>query len=628
MLGTVSALAYRVACPLLLLSGGLVLVQPCAGASGMFVETGSLNTARFSHTATLLPNGKVLVAGGMGVGGVELGSAEIYDSERGTWMLTGSLVDARDGHIATLLPDGKILIAGGYGTGGPLASAELYDPASGTWSTTGRLAGARYYFTATLLPNGKVLVAGGSNPYTLASAELYDPQNGTWTPTGSLMNARASHTATLLPNGKVLVAGGFGPICAPTAELYDPESGTWTLTGSFVWEHIDHTATLLPNGKVLVAGFHAGNALDAELYDPANGTWGPTSNLIEARDQHTATLLENGTVLVVAGQGNGGVRGSGELYDPISETWSAVQNEVYPGKTHHTATLLSNGQVLVAGGAAGFGQVFNSAQVYIGEPIPPVLLNISTRMRVLTDDNVLIAGFIIPTGNAPKRVIVRGIGPSLAIPNRLVDPIMELHGPDGFTTITNDNWRDTQAAEILATGLPPGDIESAIVATLNPGPYTAILRGKNGGIGVGLVEVYDLGQRANSNLTNVSTRGFVDTGDNVMIGGVIVGGGSGGETARVLVRALGPSVPAAGALGDPTLELHDGSGALIASNDNWKTRPDGISQQAEIEATGLAPANDLESALLETLPAGNYTAIVRGNNNTTGVGLVEVYNLQ
>jgi hypothetical protein len=171
-------------------------------------------------------------------------------------------------------------------------------------------------------------------------------------------------------------------------------------------------------------------------------------------------------------------------------------------------------------------------------------------------------------------------------------------------------------------------LESAILATLSPGAYTAILAGKNGGTGVGLVEVYDLGQGANSKLANISTRGFVDTGNNVMIGGLIVGGGSGGGTANVIVRALGPSVPVAGALADPTLELHDGSGTTIATNDNWKTRADGTSQQAEIEATGIPPTNDLESALVRTLPPGNYTAIVRGKNSTTEVGLVEVYNLQ
>ena len=318
----------------------------------------------------------------------------------------------------------------------------------------------------------------------------------------------------------------------------------------------------------------------------------------------------------------------------MSEGWSAVQNEVYPAKTHHTATLLSNGKVLVAGGAAVFGQVFNSAQLYIGGGTPPpILLNISTRMRVLTDDKVLIAGFII-TGTDLKRVLIRGIGPSLnGFGTTLLDPTLELH--QGAATIaTNDNWKmrpdgTSQQADIEATTIPPAnDLESAILMTLSPGTYTAILAGKNGGTGVGLVEVYDLGQAANSKLANISTRGFVDTGNNVMIGGLIVGGGSGGGTARVIVRALGPSVPVAGALGDPTLELRDGSGTLRDSNDNWKLRPDGSSQQAEIEATGIAPTNNFESALLQTLPAGNYTAIVRGKNNTTGIGLVESYNLQ
>jgi hypothetical protein len=210
---------------------------------------------------------------------------------------------------------------------------------------------------------------------------------------------------------------------------------------------------------------------------------------------------------------------------------------------------------------------------------------------------------------------------------------LELH--QGSTTLaTNDNWKindqtgQSQEADIRATTIPPtNDLESAIVMTLSPGAYTAILAGKNGGTGVGLVEVYDLAQAANSKLANISTRGFVDSGDNVMIGGLIVGGGSGGGTATVIVRALGPSVPVAGALGDPTLELRNGSGMLVDSNDNWKTRPDGSSQQAAIEATTIPPTNDLESALVQTLVPGNYTAIVRGKNNTTGVGLVEVYQL-
>jgi hypothetical protein len=267
------------------------------------------------------------------------------------------------------------------------------------------------------------------------------------------------------------------------------------------------------------------------------------------------------------------------------------------------------------------------------EPPSGMPLNISTRMRVLTGDQVLIGGFII-TGSDPKRVIIRGMGPSLnGVGVTLSDPTLELH--QGNTTLaTNDNWKiddqtgQSQEAAIRATTIPPSnDLESAIVISLSPGSYTAILAGKNGGTGVGLVEVYDLAQGANSKLANISTRGFVDTGDNVMIGGLIVGGGDG--TAKVIVRALGPSVPVPGPLGDPTLELHDVNGATIATNDNWKIDDQtGQSQEAAIRATTIPPPNDLESALIATLAPGNYTAIVRGKNNTTGIGLVEVYDLQ
>ena len=178
---------------------------------------------------------------------------------------------------------------------------------------------------------------------------------------------------------------------------------------------------------------------------------------------------------------------------------------------------------------------------------------------------------------------------------------------------------------------PANDLEPAIVVTLTPGPYTALLSGKNNGSGVGVVEVYDLDQAANSKLANISTRGFVDVGNNVMIGGLIVSGGTGGGNARVIVRALGPSLGAVGvpgALPDPDLELHDASGATIASNDNWKMRPDGSSQQSEIEATAVMPGNDLESALVQTLAPGGYTVIVRGTNNTNGVAVVEACALQ
>ena len=248
---------------------------------------------------------------------------------------------------------------------------------------------------------------------------------------------------------------------------------------------------------------------------------------------------------------------------------------------------------------------------------------------------MLIAGFII-TGTDPKEVLIRGIGPSLnGVGVTLSDPTLELH--QGSTTLaTNDNWKTkpdgtSQQAEIEATTIPPkNDLESAILMTLSPGAYTAILAGKNGGTGVGLVEVYDLASGANSELANISTRGFVDTGDNVMIGGFIIGGGEGGG-ARVVVRAIGPSLGSEGVQGtlqDPTLELHDVNGTTIATNDNWKINDQTQqSQEAEVRATALPPANDLESAIVTTFAPGAYTAIVRGKNNTTGVALVEAYNL-
>ena len=268
--------------------------------------------------------------------------------------------------------------------------------------------------------------------------------------------------------------------------------------------------------------------------------------------------------------------------------------------------------------------------VFIGAVVIPLssnLLNISTRLNVLTGDNALIGGFII-IGDDPKKVIVRAIGPSLPLGGStgvLADPVLELHEPDG-SVVTNDNWRETQEQEIIDSTIPPdNELESAIVATLEPGAYTAIVRGKNGGSGVALVEAYDLDQGAASRSANISTRGFVETADNVMIGGFIVGGGGGGDV-TVLLRAIGPSLTALGvpgALQDPTLELRDGSGALLASNDDWKD-----TQQTEIEATGVPPTDDRESAILSTLPPGAFTAIVRGTLDTTGVGLVEIYHLQ
>ncbi len=257
-----------------------------------------------------------------------------------------------------------------------------------------------------------------------------------------------------------------------------------------------------------------------------------------------------------------------------------------------------------------------------------VLANISTRLKVETGDNILIGGFII-TGTQPKKVIIRAIGPSLTIPGKLANPTLELRNSSGALLKANDDWKNSSAADkqaIIDSTIPPSnDLESAIVATLpaNGAGYTAVVRGVNNTTGIGVVEMYDLDRNVDSKLANISTRGLVQTGDTVLIAGTIVLGPS---SQKVIIRAIGPSLNIPGKLANPTLELRNGSGTLLDSNDDWKQSPD---KQAIIDST-VPPTNDLESAIVATLPGSgaSYTAIVRGVNNATGIAVVEVYALQ
>jgi hypothetical protein len=319
---------------------GRALVDP------LWTTVGRMATPRAYYTATLLPSGKVLVAGGYthsysrysGGKGLVLASAELYDPVTRTWGPTGSLATARYSHTATLLPTGAVLVAGGYGGGG-LASAELYDPSTGAWRTTGPMATARSAHTATLLKAGKVLVTGDS------SAELYDPATETWKATGfrATMSPLA-HTATLLNSGKVLVTGDS------SAELYDPATEAWSATGVPAEPRSGYTATLLASGKVLLAGGMNGTGLltRAELYDPGTESWNRTGSMVTARRFHTATLLTSGKVLVAGGLGNNSTRlTSAELYDPDASAWSATESAA-TGGFYQTATLLPpSGKVLL-----------------------------------------------------------------------------------------------------------------------------------------------------------------------------------------------------------------------------------------------------------------------------------------
>lgn len=291
----------------------------------------------------------------------------------------------------------------------------------------------------------------------------------------------------------------------------------------------------------------------------------------------------------------------------------------------------ANGELYVLAGA-NIGPSGASGQVLkiVPAPASPALVNLATRMRVQTGDRVMIGGFIL-TGSAPKKVILRAIGPSLTVggqplPGRLSDPTLTLFDGAGSPLFANDDWMNSpQKQQIIDSMIPPSDPkESAIVATLQPGNYTAIMSGTGGATGIGVVELYDLDQPAPANPANIATRGFVEAGDNVMIGGFIVGGS---QNRTVLARAIGPSLTAVGvpdALQDPFLELHDSSGTTLASNDSWRS-----SQETQIIATGVAPSDDREAAIISgPLAPGNYTAIVRGVGNTTGVALVEIYQLQ
>jgi hypothetical protein len=358
-------------------------------AAGTWTATGNMITGRGEHSATLLPDGKVLVAGGESDNseGPQLASAELYDPGTGTWTATGSMRTPRSWHTATLLRNGEVLVAGGFcdpnktrgcpaveDPDGAMAVAELYDPRTGTWRPTGSMTTERFEQTATLLADGKVLVAGAEHRTgILASTELYDPSTGKWTATGSMITARWQQFAVKLGDGKVLM---FGGCCLgfPRAEVYDPSTGKWTATGDLITGRAQGgTAALLGDGTVIVAGGDPGGLgpgdpgiASAELFDSSRGTWSATASMSTPRVESASTLLADGRVLVIGGFSGVGapyaLLASAELFDPNTRSWIGAGN-MSIARFDFTATLLANGKVLVAGGVLD-DDVTSSAELY------------------------------------------------------------------------------------------------------------------------------------------------------------------------------------------------------------------------------------------------------------------------
>ena len=343
-------------------------------ATGRAIDGGTLVTPRYEHTATLLADGRVLLAGGY-TGSVVTNAAELYNPATNNWTGTGSLNQARFLHGAVPLPDGRTLVMGGESEGGNvLKNAETYDPGTGQWTFTANMNSPRAFFDPVLLPNGKVLVAGGRIAVETATAELYNPATGTWAPTGSLLQPRSNYHATLLASGKVLVAGGFSQTGSiAQSEIYDPATGTWSSTGALNVPRFGNVQVRLADGRVLIAGgevvrggVNSKVIRSAELYDPATGLWTTTGALKTARAGFTANLLTDGRVFAAAGIDSSFiVSASLEGYDPVSGTWRLFATSLASGRSSHTTTTLLDGSLIIAGGSLTSGAPVPTAEFFV-----------------------------------------------------------------------------------------------------------------------------------------------------------------------------------------------------------------------------------------------------------------------
>ena len=634
------------------------------------------------YSIAVQPDGKILASGAFtSIGGQTRNHIARLDSTTG-------LADSFDPnasdvvHAIVVQADGKILAGGFFTSIGGQARKGIarLDPTTGLADSFNPNPGDPSVYPIVVQADGKILVSGifltigGQSRRNIARL---DPTTGLADSFNPAADGGSVRSFAVQADGKILVAGFFQNIGGQPRKGIARLDATTGLADSFNPAEafaLFVSIVLQADGKILVAGdlTHTGGQ-DRKLFARLTNDTAALQNLAVAQtaitwalggaDPHfTRVTFEYSTDGVTyTPKGNGTLAGSNwtltNINLPTATNFYIRARGYYScgdqNDSESVTESVRNAFIAGPGGTPTPPPTPTPTPTVTPTPTPTVTptptptvtptptpspspsvipaaqaINLSTRLRVQTGDNVGIGGFII-SGTAPKHVLVRAIGPSLTqfgVPNALPDPLLELHGPIAFATITNNNWRDdpVQEAAILATGIAPSNnLESAIDATLNPGAYTAIARGNNDTSGVALIEVYDLSQAGPAKLANISTRAFVGTGDDIVIAGFILGSHSGID--RIVLRGIGPSLTVFGVpnvLADPTLELRDSNGALLMGNNDWQDDP---AQAAEITAAGLAPSSHLESGLAATLPPGLYTALLAGPNNGVGNGAVEVY---
>ena len=584
---------------------------------------------RHQHTAVWTGT-EMIIWGGTNSDTYVLNSGGKYNPGTDSWVAT-SLINAPEARLGqtAVWTGSEMIIWGGFGVNPIGNTGGRYDPQTDSWTATSLINApeARYNHSA-VWTGSEMIIWGGDN--FLNTGGRYNPGTDSWTPT-SLTNAPVGRRddTTVWTGSEMIIWGGFNPNIGSlnSGGRYNPGTDAWSATSltSAPGGRSSHTAVWTGSEMIIWGGDSSALVNTGGKYDPGTDSWAATSLTNDPAGRRNHTAVWTGSEMIIWGGYDGNdYPSNGGRYDADANRWGATSSTNAPvGREAHTAVWTGN-EMIIWGGYDFYDKGdLNSGGKLCAHSGPTTLGNISTRLRVEIGDRVGIGGFIV-TGTQSKKVMVRAIGPSLPLPGFLSDPILELRNSSGQLIRSNDNWRSDQEPEIVATGIPPAnDLESAIVATLpaNGSTYTAIVRGAGNGTGIGLVEVYDLERTVDSKLANISTRGFVGTGENVMIGGTIV---QGVFSSSVILRGIGPSLATAGVpdvVADPTLELRDSNGVLLAVNDNWQ---DDSASAAQLIAYGLAP-QPLESGIFVSLAPGAYTAILAGKDNGTGIGLVEAY---